>query len=391
MTEEGKMQVGGNSSSSDDSVTPLRLLLLGTRGIPANYGGFETFAEQLSLRLTARGHEVTVYGRCRFFERWGARSPFSGILRRDTPTIFSKYLETPVHALTSFCDALFRSYDAAILCNAANSPFAWLLKVRGKPVVINVDGIERNRSKWNALGRAWYRLGEYSSVCFASRLIADANVIADYYQEAYKCPSVVIPYGVHPIVRPPAAILSHFGLQPRKYLLYVSRLEPENNALGVIRAHKQAGIQMPLVIVGDAPYAGVYKALLRQEAAPNVIFTGFQFGEPYEELQSNCYLFIQATEVGGTHPALIEAMSYGNCVVVNGTPENEEVAAKTGVIYEKNNFDQLAAILTELVGDSKKVSSLGIKARERALGTYSWDIIVGQYEEVLREVLRSER
>lgn len=376
-------------SQPSEPRSKFRIALLGTRGIPARYGGFETFAEQLSARLVARGHTVTVYGRCSFGSRWGARAPLNGVLRRETPTIFHKYLETPVHALTSFLDMLTQSVDAIILCNAANSPLAPLLLCKRVPLLINVDGIERNRAKWNTFGKAWYALGERCSVRLASRVVSDAEVIADYYRDTYGVPSTVIPYGVHPVRREPGATLQEFGLAPQRYLLYVSRLEPENNALGVIEAYNGLNTEMPLVVVGDAPYASAYKEKLRAAASSKVIFTGFQFGESYQELQSNCYLYIQATEVGGTHPALIESMSYGNCVVSNGTPENREVVGEAGVCFEKNNFTQLREILQRLLLAPEEVCTYGALAKERAHQQYSWDSVVVKYETLIDELIES--
>jgi glycosyltransferase involved in cell wall biosynthesis len=369
----------------------LRIALLGTRGIPARYGGFETFAEQLSTRLAQRGHTVTVYGRCKIWERWGARAPHLNVQRRETPTIFHKYLETPLHALSSFIDMLFQRCDAALLCNAANSPLAPILLLKRIPLLINVDGIERNRAKWNAFGKLWYLLGERCSVVLATRLVSDAEVIAEYYRDTYGCASEVIPYGVHPVERPAGAVLEQFGLRSGEYILYVSRLEPENNALGVIEAYNRLRTDKPLVIVGDAPYATEYKARLRAAASAKVVFTGFQFGAAYEELQSNCYLYVQATEVGGTHPALIESMSYGNCVVVNGTPENLEVIADAGVSFPKNDFVALAARLEELLANPELAAEYGERARKRAQDRYSWDAIVERYEQLLVDLVERKR
>jgi glycosyltransferase involved in cell wall biosynthesis len=370
-------------------IPPMRIAIMGTRGIPARYGGFETFAEQLSTRLVARGHEVTVYGRCGVFNRWGRRDSYRGVARRETPTIFHKYLETPLNALTSFCDALFQSCDGILVCNAANTPFAPLLKLKGAPLLINVDGIERDRAKWNALGKWWYLLGERLSVSLATRLISDADVIAEYYKTTYGVDSEVIPYGVHPNHRPPGPTLAHFGLTSKGYLLYVSRLEPENNALGVIEAYNRVSTDRPLVIVGDAPYAAEYKARLHAAASSRVIFTGFQFGEAYEELQSNCYAYIQATEVGGTHPALVESMSYGNCVIANGTPENLEVVGDAALTYSKNNFVELSHRMSEVLSQSTLVADLGARARERAMRLYSWDSVVSRYETLFQALIKN--
>jgi glycosyltransferase involved in cell wall biosynthesis len=365
---------------------------MGTRGIPARYGGFETFAEQLSTRLVARGHQVLVYGRCKVWQPWGRREPIDGVERRDTPTIFHKYLETPIHAFTSALDLLGQRIDAILLCNAANAPFAPILLCKRVPLLINVDGIERNRAKWNKLGKAWYSMGEYCSVRLATRVVSDARVIAEYYRDQHGIESSVIPYGVHPVRRAAGDTLRSFGLTAGRYLLYVSRLEPENNALGVIEAYAMLQTDIPLVIVGDAPYADDYKQRLRHAAnGKKVVFTGFQFGASYQELQSNCYLYIQATEVGGTHPALIESMSYGNCVICNGTPENIEVVADSGLVFEKNNFAHLAEILRRLLVEPQTVADLGRRAETRAAQHYSWDIVVSQYEELIGSLLSTRR
>lgn len=360
----------------------LRIALLGTRGIPARYGGFETFAEELSTRLVARGHEVTVYGRRRFFRGQPSESNFRGVRLILTPTVMHKYLETPLHALTSFIDLWRRRFDVVLLCNAANSPFAWLVRLRGLPLFINVDGIERRRSKWNSLGRLWYLIGERASVWFATRIVADADVIAEYYRERFGCESVVIAYGAEPRPLPPGPVHQQFGLKSKEFILYVSRLEPENNALGVIEAYCRSGVSMPLVVVGDAPYADEYKQKLRAAAGAGVIFTGFQFGDAYRELRSNCYCYIQATEVGGTHPALVEAMAYGNCIIANDTPEHREVLSDCGTYYPFNDFHALAVLLRECVLAPETAETFGRRAAARARESYSWDKICDHYEQL---------
>jgi glycosyltransferase involved in cell wall biosynthesis len=395
MVEEGNigsfffLRLGGEVVVNQGNKKTLSIALLGTRGIPARYGGFETFVEQLSTRLVARGHSVVVYGRCSFSEKWGAREAVDGVARRVTPTFFHKYLETPVHAFTSFLDLIFKKYDVALLCNAANAPFAFLLKFRGKPLLINVDGIERNRGKWNALGKAWYLLGERCAMWWATQVVSDADVIAEYYEKTYQCNSVVIPYGVHPVHRPAGVTLAEFSLREKGFLLYVSRLEPENNALGVIQAYRNVKTDLPLVIVGDAPYATEYKETLRAAADSRVIFTGFQFGEAYQELQSNCFLYVQATEVGGTHPALVESMSYGNCVIANGTPENIEVVGNAAKVYPKNDFSALTKLMQQMIDEPSEAKRIGKLAKERALSKYSWDSVVDLYENLFQKLTKN--
>jgi len=394
---------GANRPESHDHVRPahhpqeviesrksLRIALLGTRGIPAAYGGFETFAEELSSRLVERGHSVTVYARRSFFKPQPVLE-YRGVEVRFLPTVMHKYLETPLHALICFLDLFRRRFDVVLLCNAANSPFAFLVRLRGLHLAINVDGIERLRTKWNSFGRAWYRLGEWCSVKFADRIVADAQVIQEYYRERFSAPSTVIAYGATVVRRDPGEALKKFGLIQRQYILYVSRLEPENNALGVIQAYNclssEIKSKVPLVIVGDAPYAKSYHKELHQEAGNGVIFTGFQFGSNYQELQSNCLIYVQATEVGGTHPALVEAMAYANCVVANGTPENLEVLGDAGLTYPKNDFLILSQLLLELINCSEEQrETLRRKARQRAEVKYSWSGVTIQYEELFYQL-----
>ena len=382
----------GSFSQKKEEKQPLKIALLGTRGIPANYGGFETFAEEISGKLIERGHSVTVYGRRFLGDTGKSVQEYQGRRTIRTFSIRQKYLETPVHAISTNIDLILRrkEFDCALLCNAANSPFAWMINLIGIPLAINVDGIERNRKKWNGLGRLWYLLGEWCSTIFAGQVIADAKVISDYYKERFNCDSVMIPYGATVHRTEPGETLARFDLQPQQYILYVSRLEPENNALGTIEAYRKSGVSHPLVIVGDAPYAVEYKKSLHQAAAgANVIFTGFQFGKSYYELRSHCLLYIQATEVGGTHPALVEALAYGNPTIINGTPENIEVVGDAALVYEKNDFDQLAERISRLSSSEKLREELRNKATEVAFHCFSWDSVTTKYEDVFYKLTTS--
>lgn len=377
-----------------ERVAPVKLAILGTRGIPPNYGGFETFAYELSRRLVKLGYEVTVFGRHKFgtpnVPAWALsapQDPVQGVKRKSSVTVLHKYLETPLAALSSFLAVRRNEFDAVLVCNAANAPFLWLLKLRGVPIAINVDGIERRRSKWNWLGRLWYRLGEQCAVWFADRVISDAQVIAEYYQESYACPSTVIAYGADPAAMPAGPTLQQLCILPNQYILYVSRLEPENNALGVIQGYVASGVKLPLVVVGDAPYSDNYKASLRAAANQQVIFAGYQFGDGYRELRSHCTLYIQATEVGGTHPALVEAMAYGNCILANDVPEHREVLADCGEYYAFNDFDNLSVKLRKLAGNGELRESYSAKAQLRAKTKFSWEEVTEQYQRLFSSMI----
>src|SRR5439155_16397924 len=176
-------------------------------------------------RLVTRGHEVSVYCRARGERTW------NGIERIVLPAIRHKYFETVSHALLSAFDALRRGFDVILVCNAANAFVLPLLRAARIPVAINVDGIERRRRKWNLLGRMVYSIGESLSAFFADRIVADAQVIADYYRERYSAEAIVIPYGSEFPQESDTDVLQRLGLTARNYILYVSRFEPENNPL----------------------------------------------------------------------------------------------------------------------------------------------------------------
>jgi glycosyltransferase involved in cell wall biosynthesis len=364
----------------------VRVAIIGTRGIPANYGGFETFAQELSIRLATRGHQVTVYGRAHYVDPALDGTYYRGVRVRLLPTIRHKYLDTVVHASLSCIDCVRRAYDIALVCNAANSVFSLLPRWFAIKVAINVDGIERQRRKWNRIGKAYYRFGEWCSVKVAHALVADAEVVAAYYRDSYGARPVVIPYGGDLPRAQSQAALARWGLRPGGYVLYVSRLEPENNADVVIRAFRGVESDARLVIVGDAPYADAYKRRLRElaDGDERIVFTGFQFGEAYSELRSHAACYVQATEVGGTHPALVEAMGAGCCVIANGTPENLEVIGDAGLGYKINDVEDLRARLRAVLADAALCSEYGRRAAARVAQHYTWESVTNRYEALFR-------
>ena len=358
----------------------MRIAILGTRGIPASYGGFETFAEHLSTRLVARGHEVTVYCRAHYVSP--RQLEYHGVRLKVLPTIRHKYFDTVVHTFLSAIHAVSGRYDAALICNCANAPFSPILRLTGTPVAINVDGLEHKRKKWGWLGRRYYRFAEYLSTLLPNEMVTDAQVIQDYYLARHNAPSTMIAYGSEVERRPDRDAVRKWRVEPNRYVLYVSRLEPENNAHLVIEAFKKVRTAYRLLIVGDAPYAEQYINSLKARARGDkrIIFTGFVFGQDYRALQQNAYCYVHATEVGGTHPALLEAMGYGNCVLTLATPENIEVVGEAGVPYI-DEFD-LAEKLQRVLRDGSLVQAYRNRAQQRIQNHYDWETVVDQYEQL---------
>lgn len=368
----------------------MRVAVLGTRGVPAAYGGFETFAGELSTRLARRGHDVTVY--CRQGATGAAGEVWEGVHRVVLPSARGKYLETVSHTLVSAIDAARRRFDVVLLCNAANAFTIPLLRAARIPVAINVDGIERKRRKWNALGRAVYAIGESFSVTFASSVVADAEVIAAYYRGQYGASPVTIPYGADFPQENDTDVLGRLGITPRGYILYVSRFEPENNPLEVVRAYETSAASgatlPPLVMVGSGLYAPGLVAELHRHESESVLFPGALYGADYRTLQRNSLLYVQATEVGGTHPALIEAMGSGGSVLALGTPENREVGGDTVRYFQLGEGETLSGMLREcLSGDAPAAEMRREQTRARAAARFGWEAVTDAYEQLLRRLV----
>jgi len=360
----------------------VKIAILGTRGIPPRYGGFETFADELSRRLARRGHDVTVY--CRSHYTDPSLEKVGDVRVVVLPTIRSKYLDTVVHAMLSSVHAVRGGFDAVLFCNAITAAFCGIPKLSGARVLLNVDGLERNRRKWSAAGRAAYAISERLSTALPDVVVTDAEVIRRYYAETFGIDPLVIPYGGD--LEPPAstAALERLGVRPERYFLYVSRLEPENNALAVVEAYRGARGDLPLVVVGDAPYADEYIARVRSAADPRVLFPGAVYGEGYRELLFHARAYVQATEVGGTHPALVEAMGAGRIVAYHDTPENREVCGDAGLPFDARRPETLTRIFDALVDDPGAAAVFAEKAKARVRERYRWEDVTDAYERAMR-------
>jgi glycosyltransferase involved in cell wall biosynthesis len=355
----------------------MRIALLGTRGIPANYGGFETFAEELSVRLVERGHEVTVYCREEF-----KQTEYRGVKLRHLPTIRHKYFDTIAHTGLSTLDVLVHRYDVLLYCNAANAVFTLWPRILGMPTALNVDGVERRRKKWNLLAKSWYLMSEWLATWCCSEVVTDAQKIREYYLDRYGKDSTFIAYGAETSKVVAEDRVRALGLEPGRYVLYVSRMEPENNALLVRQAFEKVETDFKLAIIGDAPYAADYIRQVKDTNDKRVVIPGAVYGEGYKQLQSHCAVYVQATEVGGTHPALIEAMGRGALVLYLQTPESTEVAGDAGVAFEEDDLVEKLQWAVR-VPESER-AAWGQRASERIEELYSWNAVTDQYENLLR-------
>jgi glycosyltransferase involved in cell wall biosynthesis len=367
----------------------MKIALLGTRGIPASYSGFETCVEQLGQRLVQRGHDVTVY--CRSHHITYDGDEYLGMRLVKLPTVANKYLDTIVHSFLSSLHTLPRRYDVGLYFIAGNSPVTWIPRLVGTCTLLNVDGLDWKREKWPPLAKKYIQFAEYLATKLPTAFLTDSVEVQNYYYDRFGAQPTYIPYGSEVEIRPPGPTLARYGLEPGGYVLFVGRLVPENCAHHLVDAFRGLETDLKCVVVGDAAYADDYVNTLREAAQddPRIVFTGYVFGEGYHELGSNAHIFVETSGVGGTHPALVEAMAFGNCVVAHDTAENLETIGDSGLAYDgQNGPGDLSRVLSCLLSDPDQVAEYRRRARNRARRCYTWETVTDDYERLFYQLCR---
>lgn len=363
---------------------PLRIALLGARGIPANYGGFETFAEQLAVRLVARGHAVTVYAETDQASR--ADTFYQGVRVRYR----RRPAWGPASVLAYDCACLWdacRVYDLVYMLGYGAAWACWWPRLFGTPVWINVDGLEWARSKWGRGARAYLRLMEWAATWAATRLIADAEAIAQRIRAIYPRAAATsfIAYGADMVLEhdADASALSAWGLEPHRYMLVVARPEPENHVLEIIQGYEAHGGDWPLVVVGDVSGATAYQRLLKQHASGRVRFVGGIYDpQQLASLRVHAACYLHGHSVGGTNPSLLEALACGNWVIAHDNPFNREVARDAAAYFASP--EQLARLLDQVVQEPESLrSQRSARARAVVAQFYTWDGIADEYEALM--------
>jgi glycosyltransferase involved in cell wall biosynthesis len=358
----------------------MKIAVLGTRGIPANYGGFETCAEQLSLRWTAAGHDVVVYAhRHRYDKR---PENVNGVEVRYMRSLRRFGLGTPTAGLLGACDLILRrrSHRHVHLYNTGNAFLIPLLRLFGFRVVISVDGIEWLRDKWGFIQKSAHQLGARLAVRFADKVVADNKSVAEYYAEHFGCNTATIAYGAQPIARSNDAddILSRFGLKAGQYCVFVGRIVPEKGVQELIDAFARLNTSLCLVIVGDDnPTA--YRNAIWARQSEKLRLVGYQYGHVYEQLLVNAAMYVSASRLEGTSPSLLSAMSAGVCCLVNGIPENRNTTAGSVALYRQNDADDLVRTWQGLLDHPDQMKRVAAAGQAHQRRFYDWDGIANDY------------
>ena len=357
----------------------MKIAMIGTRGVPAAYGGFETAVEEIGRRLVDRGHAVTVY--CR---KTGGEHPdeFLGMKLVQLPAVRSKTLETLSHTALSVAHAATTArHDAAFVFNAANAPFVPLLRLRGIPTAVHVDGLEWQRGKWGPAGKRYYRFAESAAVRFADALIADAQGIADYYRQEFDVPTELLTYGTMVQQNPAASRLAELRLGPGKYHVVVARFEPENHVDVIVDGYTRSSARLPLVVIGSAPYGAEYTDRISHTAASDDrirMLGGIWDQELLDQLYANALTYVHGHSVGGTNPSLLRAMGAGTAVLAYDVVFNREVLGADGRFFR--TVAEVGALIDAAESAADEHIAAGSRLRERAASNYNWDDVSLGYE-----------
>lgn len=370
---------------SDRSI-PASISILGSRGIPAAYGGFETLAENLALHLAARGWKVTVYCEANDAPAW-RDSVWKGVVLRHVAVRGRGTAATVAFDFKSTMDAARHEKGVILVLGYNTGVFHLIFRLCRVPHVVNMDGFEWKRPKWPWYGRLWLRVNERLACWFGNHLVADHPVMETYFATFVDRSKIsMITYGADAVDHADVSLLAALGLEPRRYVLMLARPQPENSALEIISAYTQKPRGMPLVVLGDYDGPTPFQRQVRAAGNAEVRFLGTLFDRPtLQALRREALLFIHGHQVGGTNPSLVEGLAAGSPVLAHENAFNRWVAGP-GARYFSDQA-QCAAALDELLADPEQLVPMRVDSRARHAQEFTWEHVLGQYEAMLRRWL----
>ena len=375
-----------NARPATDNLT--KIAVIGIRGVPANYGGLETCAEEICHRWAAVGHDVLVYCRSNRYEKQPDK--LGEVSLRYVRSVTRMNLDTLSHTFFCVLDLIFfkREYKCVHLYNTGNGMFIPLLKLAGKHVVLSGDGVEWRREKWGRLAKTVHKLGEKLAARFANHVVVDNDEVGAYYEKQHDASTQLIAYGANELQLDAdltGRLMQEYGLKPREYFIFVGRMVPEKGVHDLIQAYKRLNTDYPLVIIGDDDSGTEYREAVFREASDKIKFLGFVYNAAYEQLLLNAYMYLSASRLEGTSPSLLSAMGAGVCCLVNGIAENVATVKGSIPTYRENDLDDLLARWQAYVDDPSTVNTVGERGLECVRRYYSWDSVASDYLELLVE------
>lgn len=364
----------------------MKIAIIGSRGYPYVYSGYETFVKELAERLVDRGIEVHVYCHKNLFSKFPKQ--VNGVHLHYIPTIETKSLSQLIHSFFSLLHATFSSADVLLVVNAANGPLGWIPKITGKKTLINVDGLEWLRPKWKGLGAKYFYFAARTATRLYDRIITDAEEMRQVYLREFNKDSTVIAYGAPARGTGEFQLPERFGLTKDGYYLIVGRLIPDNNADLIIEGFLRSGSEKVLVIVGDVPYKDEYADQVKSKGSDRVKFLGYiTDSRELMSLYRNCFAYLHGHKFGGTNPTMLKAMSADCAILALNTPFNQEMLAngQFGVFFDESPAS-VCDVIEKVEAESQTIPLLRSTVAKGLTEKYDWDHITDTYLNVMKQL-----
>ncbi len=360
--------------------SPLRIAFIGQKGIPATYGGIEDFTEEVSTRLAQKGHRVTVYCRPHYTSVEG---PYQGVTLKKIKSIKTKHLDALSHTFFCSLNSLWNNFDVVCYQALGPSSLCFIPRFLGKAKVVSlIHSLDWKREKWGRLARALIRMAEYPSILFPRKVAVVSQGLKSYFEDKFNVRVEKITPGIKPArLRDPNRI-KEFGLEKDKYILFLGRLVPEKGCHYLVKAFKNLDTEFKLFVGGNGYFSDDYLDKLHGERSDRIIFGGYVDEELKEELFSCAYLFVLPSEVEGLPHTVLEALSYGKCVLTSDIPENKEASGPWGITFKSKDVQDLEEKLKFLLARKDLVNSQNKERREYIETNYSWDKTTDEIEKV---------
>ena len=358
----------------------MKIAIIGSRGYPYVYGGYETFVKELAERLVKKDVEVHVYNQRNLFK--SKPSLLNGIHLHYIPTLPHKSLNQIIHCFLSLIHVTFSSIDIVFVLNLAAGPMGWIPKITGKRTMINTDGLEWLRPKWKGLGSKYFYFGAWSATKLYDRIISDADAMSVVYLKEFNTHTKVIAYGAPPFKPVSEDHIHTLGLKKEEYYLIVGRLIPDNNADLLVKGFLESKSSKKLVVVGDVYYQDKYAKNIKSLANENVIFVGYvKDPDILMSLYQHCFVYLHGHQFGGTNPAMLKAMSNQCAILALDTPFNQEMLnnGEFGILFELSSTS-IAQKMNFIEQDQEKIDALRKRVKYGLTDKYNWDSIAEQYK-----------
>lgn len=358
---------------------PLKISIIGSRGYPYVYSGYETLVKNIGERMVTGGAQVTVYCHSYLFDQ--KPKQLNGIYLKYIPTIKSKSLSQPIHSFLAFWHAAFSNADVVLVLNVSNGPFGIITRLFKKPTLINVDGLEWMRPKWKGFGAIYFKWAAKMAVRFMDLIVTDAVAMQTIYKNEFNTDSVVITYGADGNKGASESILNKWQLKSQDYYLIVGRMIPDNNSDIIIEGFIDSSSAKKLVIVGDVPYQDTYANKIKSYQDDRLVFTGYiTNSDELASLYKYCYAYMHGHEFGGTNPTLLKAMANSCAIGAIDTIFSREVLQndKFGSYFKKNKVS-LIDWFQWAEANPEKLSALRLIVSNGLNEKYDWDLVTDLY------------